>query len=75
MVNETHTHTREVRCASTGIESLLELGGEPSNKRAASPNDQSQSLEYLIRGELDRACPTMPKRDGKSRMARLKNAQ
>ena len=46
-------HTHQVRCASTGIESVLELGNEPSNKRAASPNDKSQSLEYLIRGELD----------------------
>jgi hypothetical protein len=44
----------------------IELSTEQSNKRAASPNDKSQSLEYLIRGELIRACPTtLPKNDGK----------
>ena len=44
---------------------LLELGNESSNKRAASPHDKGQSLEYLIRSELDRACPTIAKPDGK----------
>lgn len=43
----------------------IELSNEQSNKRAASPNDKSQSLEYLIRGELVRACPTLSKTDGK----------
>jgi hypothetical protein len=42
----------------------LEMSNESSSKRAASPNNESKSLEYLIRGELDRACPTMSRRDG-----------
>ncbi|CAF5178220.1 unnamed protein product [Rotaria magnacalcarata] len=41
-----------------------EITNEQSNKRAASPHDRSQSLEYLIRGELVRACPALPKSDG-----------
>ena len=43
----------------------LELNNELAQKRAASPGDKTESLEYLIRGELDRACPHLPKRDGK----------
>jgi len=43
----------------------LEFANEQSNKRAVSPpQDKAQSLEYLIRGELIRACPTLPKSDG-----------
>ena len=63
MVNSS-THTCATRVTSIGIGYVLELTAEATNKRAASPTDKSQSLEYLIRGELDRACPTMPKRDG-----------
>lgn len=44
---------------------ISELTNEASNKRAASPHDKGQSLEYLIRSELDRACPTMAKPEGK----------
>ena len=44
---------------------FIEITNEQSNKRAASPHDKGQSLEYLIRGELVRACPTLPKNDGK----------
>ena len=43
---------------------VLELSQETINKNAGSAHDKGQSLEYLIRGELDRACPTVPKRDG-----------
>jgi hypothetical protein len=52
----------------------IEISTEQSNKRAASPNDKSQSLEYLIRGELIRACPTtLPKNDGKIELLKTKN--
>ena len=44
---------------------VIEISSEQSNKRPASPSDKSQSLEYLIRGELIRVCPTLPKNDGK----------
>ncbi|CAF0787976.1 unnamed protein product [Rotaria sordida] len=50
-----------------------ELTNEQSNKRAASPNDKSQSLEYLIRGELVRACPTLPKNDESSMIFQNRN--
>jgi hypothetical protein len=50
-----------------------ELSNEQTNKRAASPNDKSQSLEYLIRGELIRACPTLPKSEESSTIFQSRN--
>ncbi|CAF5227847.1 unnamed protein product, partial [Rotaria magnacalcarata] len=44
------------------------------NKRAASPHDRSQSLEYLIRGELVRACPALPKSDESSMIFQNRNS-
>ena len=43
---------------------FVETTNEQPTKRAASP-DKTQSLEYLIRGELVRACPNLPKNDGR----------
>ena len=37
---------------------------ETSTKRPLSPNVHHKKIEYLIRDELDRACPTLVKRDG-----------
>ncbi len=52
---------------------FIEVSSEQSKKRAGSPNDKSQSLEYLIRGELIRACPALSKTDGKIRILSSKN--
>ncbi|CAF0926148.1 unnamed protein product [Adineta ricciae] len=40
-----------------------EASSEQANKRAASPNNDKSHLEYLIRGELIRECPTLAKTD------------
>ena len=45
----------------------IEASSEQANKRAASPNSDKSHLEYLIRGELIRECPTLAKTDGKTR--------
>ncbi|CAF0840416.1 unnamed protein product [Adineta ricciae] len=36
---------------------------EQSNKRPASPHANCEKIDYLIRGELDRPCPTLVKQD------------
>lgn len=46
---------------------LFRHAEEQPIKRPASPHEKGEKIDYLIRDELDRACPTLVRHEGKQR--------